>query len=83
MVRLWGGGGLLQKEKSPDFRSPEVGISAIARYEKATGVLFSAILTHLSVNFGVRQPRSQGLSSPHPKGSEGRKTLVQAGHMSW
>ena len=25
------------------------------------------------------QPRSQGLSSPHPKGSEGRKTLVQAG----
>ena len=24
------------------------------------------------------QPRSQGLSSPHPKGSEGRKTLVQA-----
>ena len=31
----------------------------------------------------MQQPRSQGLSSPHPKGSEGRKTLVQAGHMSW
>ena len=30
-----------------------------------------------------RQPRSQGLSSPHPKGSEGRKTLAQAGHVSW
>ena len=29
------------------------------------------------------QPRSQGLSSPHPKGSEGGKSLVQAGHMSW
>jgi len=29
------------------------------------------------------QPRSQGLSSPHPKGSEGRKTLAQAGHVSW
>ena len=29
------------------------------------------------------QPRFQGLSSPHPKGSEGRKTLVQAGHVSW
>ena len=32
---------------------------------------------------GERQPRSQGLSSPHPKGSEGRNTLVQAGHVSW
>ena len=29
-----------------------------------------------------RQSHSQGLSSPHPKGSEGRKTLVQAGHLS-
>ena len=29
------------------------------------------------------QPRSQGLSSPHPKGSEGRKTLAQADHVSW
>ena len=29
------------------------------------------------------QPRSQGLSSPQPKASEGRKTLVQAGHVSW
>ena len=28
------------------------------------------------------QPRSQGLSSPHPRGSEGRKTLVQAGHVA-
>ena len=27
------------------------------------------------------QPSSQSLSSPHPKGSEGRKTLVQAGHV--
>ena len=31
----------------------------------------------------TNQPRSQGLSSPHPKGSEGRKTLAQAGHVSW
>ena len=31
----------------------------------------------------ISQPRSQDLSSPHPKGSEGRKTLVQAGHVSW
>ena len=29
------------------------------------------------------QPRSQGLSSPHPKGSEGRKTRAEAGHVSW
>ena len=28
------------------------------------------------------QPRSQVLSSPHPKGSEERKTLIQAGHVS-
>ena len=28
------------------------------------------------------QPRSQDLSSLHPKGSEGGKTLVQAGHVS-
>ena len=28
------------------------------------------------------QPRSQGLSSPHLRGSEGRKTLVQAGHVA-
>ena len=28
--RFWGGGGgLAQKEKSPDFRCPEVGISAL------------------------------------------------------
>ena len=27
------------------------------------------------------QPRSQSLSSPHPKGNEGRKTLVQTGHV--
>ena len=31
----------------------------------------------------IVQPRSQGLSSPHAKGSEGRETLVQAGHVSW
>ena len=29
----------------------------------------------------LSQPLSQGLSSPHRKGSEGRKTLVQAGHV--
>ena len=27
------------------------------------------------------QPHSQGLSSPHPKGSKGRKALVHAGHV--
>ena len=27
------------------------------------------------------QPRSQGLSSPHLRGSEGRKTLDQPGHV--
>ena len=31
--RFWGvGGGLAQKEKSPDFRCPEVGISAVDRW---------------------------------------------------
>ena len=30
----------------------------------------------------LTQPRSQGLSSPHLKGSEGRKTLVQAGNVT-
>ena len=29
-----------------------------------------------------RQTRSQGLSSPHPKGSDKRKTSVEAGHLS-
>ena len=27
------------------------------------------------------QPRSQGFSSPHPRESEGRETLVPAGHV--
>ena len=36
-----------------------------------------------SLSLALIQPRSQGLSSPHPKGSERRKTLVQAGHVSW
>ena len=29
------------------------------------------------------QPCFQRISSPHSKGSEGRKTLVQAGHVFW
>ena len=37
-----------------------------------------------SLCYTCQPPRSQGLSSPPPsKGSEERKTLVQAGHVSW
>ena len=37
---------------------------------------------HQIAHIHSQQPRSQGLSLPHPKGSEGRNTLVQAGHVS-
>ena len=46
---------------------------------------FQMKLTVMNESFGncVEKPRSPGLSSAHPKGSEGRKTLVQTGHSSW
>ena len=35
----------------------------------------------LTLSSGLTQPRSQGLSPPHSKGNDGRKTLAQAGHV--
>ena len=41
------------------------------------------VSTSVHADLQVRkQPRSQRLSSAHPKGSERRKTLVQAGQVS-
>ena len=45
--------------------------------------LYLCYLVWIKQNLKARlQPHSRGLLSPHPKESEGRKTLVQAGHVS-
>ena len=67
----------------PPYASHQIGVAGIGVFKNLLlihKVLYQQI--ERSMKFGFIQPHYQGLLSPHPRGSEERKTLVEAGHVS-